>query len=89
MMKMKLAVLAAMGLLGSRLVVSARQNREWPHSFQAHRLRSSTQPSRATRRNGRSTLKQITNKDIDVMIRDAFRAARPRLQDYARRLRGQ
>ena len=29
------------------------------------------------------------HKDIDVVIRDAFKAARRRLQDYARRQRGQ
>jgi len=29
------------------------------------------------------------SKDIDVVIRDAFKAVRRRLQDYARRQRGQ
>jgi hypothetical protein len=29
------------------------------------------------------------HKDIDVVIRDAFKAVRRRLQDYARRQRGQ
>jgi hypothetical protein len=29
------------------------------------------------------------HKDIDVVIRDAFKAAQRRLQDYARRQRGQ
>jgi hypothetical protein len=29
------------------------------------------------------------HKDIDVAIRDAFKAARRQLQDYARRQRGQ
>jgi hypothetical protein len=29
------------------------------------------------------------HKDIDVVIRDAFKAARRRLQDYARQQRGQ
>jgi hypothetical protein len=29
------------------------------------------------------------HKDVDVVIRDAFEAARRRLQDYARRQRGQ